>query len=529
MKTDLTISDICDQTASIGDIGVQLAQERLYLKTVRRKQAERERLRTQQKIDEMISGTSEGRIAAAKARAKSVHAKIDERVAEGDLRAAETGASACWPGDVAGLRIDDLQGLFRLRDRLPPWLVERIKKIYAKINWKTRKGQKGYFNVAVNKNGIRIDQTLTTLAHLHGITDDQGRDLELWIESVVECGLFPKIKRHENKQGKKVSFEYGKRCQDGEHCELCNYINVSDGRKELFIAYDEAAFARGGHWFAFTVAPRTNRKLAKAVGRTLTQEDWHQDNPDSAVFRESYNSRVFRYPDPFDTDEGMDWNVGSNIRYFLGAVQYVFGKLVKNDWLDGIRAKVENSVEFLPFKSHQHWHGVGSSNSEHDPQAMAEFIHTEVNAILARTSPGLYADVLVAVISTPEDLQRWIKYITKTVDLVGAVDSVYNRHPDLRRDDEIFREFYQELQLYPKRSRQVFGMIRNGVADERGKHTYELRRRYLRGNHKFGKGSILSESSRHRKYRKREEARMREKRKRQARGNGQDCARRKSK
>jgi hypothetical protein len=43
-------------------------------------------------------------------------------------------------------------------------------------------------------------------------------------------------------------------------------------------------------------------------------------------------------------------------------------------------------------------------------------------------------------------------------------------------------------------------MVRLGKA-ELGKHTYRLNRRYVAGNHKFGKGSILSESERHRLWR----------------------------
>jgi hypothetical protein len=132
---------------------------------------------------------------------------------------------------------------------------------------------------------------------------------------------------------------------------------------------------------------------------------------------------------------------------------------------------------------------------------MADFIHSEVNEMLANTCPGIYADVLVATIFTPEDLRRWIKYITKTVDLVGAVESVYSRYQTLWETDSTFSQFYRELQLYPCRSRSVFGMIRCPQANERGKHTYQLRRRYVRGNHKFGKGSILSESERHESWR----------------------------
>jgi len=132
---------------------------------------------------------------------------------------------------------------------------------------------------------------------------------------------------------------------------------------------------------------------------------------------------------------------------------------------------------------------------------MAEFTKEEADEVMARTCPGLYADVTVAVIPTPEDLYRWIKYMNKTVNLVQPVESVYNRHPDLRRTDPVFKQFMEELRLFPERSLRVFGFIRQDKEGERGGHTYMLRRRFVRGNHKFGKGSVLSESKRHRLWR----------------------------
>ena len=296
-------------------------------------------------------------------------------------------------------------------------------------------------------------------------------------------------------------FHYSRRCQDAEHCILCNWVNISDGLKILLESYDESAFYRAGNMYAITVAPRDDRAKAQAVGRNLTPGDWQCENPDSIVFRESHQGRIFKFPDATDSDQYQDWHVESVIRRFLGAVQYVFGKLVKNGWLDGIRAKVENSIEFLPFASHQHWHGVGSSRSEHDPQKFADYIKTEVDKMLAQTCPGLYADVMVAVIPSPQDLAQWIGYINKTVDLVGPMQSVYNRYPGLRRSDQTFIELSEELRRYPERSRGVFGLIRDGPYDERGAHTYMLWKRYVRGNHKFGKGSILSEPERHREWR----------------------------
>jgi len=136
---------------------------------------------------------------------------------------------------------------------------------------------------------------------------------------------------------------------------------------------------------------------------------------------------------------------------------------------------------------------------------MAAFIKEDVDAILAQTCPGVYADVIVAAVPSPEDLRRWIKSMNKTVNLVVAVDSVYNRHPGLRRKDSAFKKLMEELRLVPERSRRVFGMIRVPLPGKsvRGAHTYMLRRRYVAGTHKFGKGSVLTESKRHRLWRER--------------------------
>jgi len=475
-----------------------MAEDQALLEDFARKDAECQRRRTQKLVNEMAdASTPESLIAAAKARARAVHAQIDELAAQGDLKAVQQ--APVEPVDLRRVRIDDLETLFNHREELPAWLQNRLKTIYAKINWQTRKGKRGFFNKAVHMDHIPIDKALTILAHLKGVVDDDGPSLDPLIDSIIECGLFPKIKKGKIKKG---GFQYGRRCQDGEHCELCNYLNVSDGVKTLLAAYDESAFFGGGNWFGLTVAARTDPAQARAVGRTVTPEDWHRENPESVVYRESHCSRVFAYPELDESDYLDDYQVEERIRAFLGAVQSVFGKLVKNGWLDGIRAKVENSIEFLPFASHQHWHAVGSSRCEHDPQKMAEFVQEEVNAILTQTCRCLYADVMVAVLPTPEDLEQWIKYINKTVKLVEAVASVYNRHPGLCRDDPIFEQLAGELRCFLERSRRVFRMKRFGFKRKRGSVTYMLNRRFVRGSHKFGKGSILSESERHRAWRK---------------------------
>ncbi len=493
-----------------GQMAIWLAKETALFSAFEQEEAERQRRRTQKIIDDMAKGSPESRVAAAKARARATHAKIDDTNAQAELESNQN-EDLSAAVDPETVRIDDLETLFKIRERLTPRLRARIEKLHAKFHWQTKKGQKGYFNVAVHENNIPVDKNLTILAHIFGATDG-NRELDTVIDSIMECGLFPKVKKSVFRKGKKIGeehcFHYTRRCQNGEECNLCNWINISDGLKVLLESYDEAAFNRGGNWFAFTLAPRSDPAKARAVGRTITPEDWKYENPESIVYRELQQGRVFSYPDPYCSNDALDHYVESAIRRYLGACQITFGKLVKNGWLEGVRAKVENSIEFLPFASHQHWHVVGSSRFEHDPQKMAEFIKEEVDAILAQTCRGLYVDVMVAEIPTPADLEKWIRYINKTVDLAGAIDSVYSRHPSLRRSDPLFEELSEELRRYRERSRRVFDMVRYAPHeyDERGAHTYKLNRRFVRGNHKFGKGSILSEPLRHREWRKRHAA-----------------------
>lgn len=90
--------------------------------------------------------------------------------------------------------------------------------------------------VPVDVRAVRIDD-------LDGVTDGRG-SLDHLIDSIIECGLFPKIK--------KGKFEYSRRCQDGEHCDQCNYLNITDGLMTLLAAYDRGDFFPRDVWVAVT-------------------------------------------------------------------------------------------------------------------------------------------------------------------------------------------------------------------------------------------------------------------------------------
>ena len=469
----------------------RLKQEDVFHAAHERKRAERTREHTQNLINDFTNSTPEQRAAARKALARSTYAHIDEITANADLVHASSAAAMAAMTDI---RIDDLDSLFAARAQFPDWLCKRIENAFAKIHWKRRKdGKPGYFNVAVHENGIPLDKMLAILCHLNPQGSLIDASFSQQTDSIIECGLFAKVKN-----GK---FHYGRRCQRGDDCDLCNYLNISDGLKMLKVAYNKRTFNRGGNFFGITIAPRRNPADARAVGRTLQPDDWDHENKNSLVFGDARHAGAFPYPEPLD--EEADWHTESSCRRFLGAAQYALGKLVKNGWLDGIRGRVENRISFLPFTSHPHWHCVGSSLSEHNAQSMAEFIKEQFDSELRQTCRGVSADVMVGALSTAMDIQRWVKYCNKPMDYVGAVLSVYNRHPGLRRNDQAFREFMTELNLLPQRLMMLFKGKRFTVAEdgERGAHTYNLRKHLVLGNHRFGRRCILSESPQHREWR----------------------------
>lgn len=94
--------------------------------------------------------------------------------------------------------------------------------------------------------------------------------------------------------------------------------------------------------------------------------------------------------------------------------------------------------------------------------------------------------------------------------LLRAVDSVYNRYPNIGHDSCLFAKFTKELSFWWQRTRGVFGKYR--LDDDDRHHLGRLTKNYVLGNHRFGASSILSESQWHKLGRKRRADRMSEKR-----------------
>ena len=467
-------------------------------KARKRRRAERLRRETSAQVKEMAKqATAEAVIAAGKAATYAAHARIEELAAAADLK-----INAATAIDPNRIRIDNFDVLFSVRDQYSDVLRQRLENINAKVNGETRAGKVGYFNTAVHKNHIPQDRHLAILAHMTGVDDDLDLKLNQQVDAVIECGLFPRIRRGR--------FSYSRRCQDSDHCALCNYINYTDGVKLLKEAYSLRAFGKGGNWFAITIAPRANPRTAKARGAVLCKEDWLYNNPDSSVYGESRRGHTFEYPDP---DLGVgDFESQSKARQFLGAAQFVLGKLIKNHWLDGVRARVENSLRFAPYTEHWHWHAVGSSTAEHDPLKMSEFIKFEVDKVLEKSMANLSCDVLVAIIPTAYDLTKWVNYYNKTTNLLLAVEDFYARHPDCSRTEKSHKLLLREVKAYLNRNRVLFRAARLSLDDIAGKHVYTLRRRYVGGTHRFGPRSILTEPNTHREWREKHAKQARKRR-----------------
>jgi hypothetical protein len=388
--------------------------------------------------------------------------------------------------------INDLLECFKRRKFYPELIRRRIEYSNAKVHWKLN-GKAGFFNKAVHRHRIPVDQMLCILSNFQRFDQDGVVDVDGRVEAVIECGLFP---------ARKIGSRFYKRyCQDLDHCHLCNYRANTGGLREFFQAYDSTMFNRAGTSFAITIAPSTSKSTAQSRYGTIAEPDWDSANEQSLVYGHSTSGRVFAYTDQFG-EEGNDLAVSRKIRRFLTGCRDTLKNAVKAGLLDGVRAKVENSVEFMPFKSHQHVHAVGSSLCESDPRPLAEYLRTELDSKLRETCPGVFADVTVVIIPTPEDLRCWIQYMQKTVDLPGAVGSAYDRHPKLYSDRRTVNTLMEQLWNYFIRSSLVFSRFSDeSCADEIPGGTPRLFRTYAYGNHKFGKGSILTESERHTRWR----------------------------
>lgn len=394
---------------------------------------------------------------------------------------------------ICRIPLYDFDSLFKIIDMLPSWYAKRLGWINGQINWTTSKGKPAYFN-KVNATGIPVAQRMAILASIIDVENDHGEGD--WIDPILTCGLFPR---------KKGRHRFVRHCQELDFCLKCTWANINNGIDKLQRAYDNEAFATGGNFFAITIAPRIRKsrdgRCAAAHGGPLTKADWEVVNPDSVVFGEVHQPKVFEYPPDYYGGDALDeFTVEHKIRCFMGAAQKALQLLVRNHRCDGVRGKAEVALDFLPYRAHWHWHALASSVVESDAQKLADFLKREVDAILRKDRVGLVCSVEVRRIPTQEDLQKWVAYIYKPIDLLFPVLDFYDRH-QCRPSRADMEQLLLELRLLRQRIKRTWKMKRLPHFPEEGKHTYRLQRSFAAGTHRFGKGSILYESRKDRERR----------------------------
>ena len=371
--------------------------------------------------------------------------------------------------DIREVRIDDFEGLFRNRNQLSTTLKRRIELICAKMMSKKKDGKLSFFAKAFRQRRVPVDKALCIYAHMEAGYTGIDVGVDRWVRPLIECGLYSWV--HNGIE------MYMRRCNRAQ-CSLCNYLRPDGGLKVLLESYDEHCFWKGGNWFEITLAPRR----IGSEGVLL-------------------NGKAFRWPSGLEQEDFNDTLVQAEIRSFLGTCMRGMSLLHKNHWLDGFRGKVEDCPDFMPYRTHHHWHFVASSTRHTDTDQMQRFLEGEINSELAALSSTVRVDVEIRRINDSEDLSRWVKYMTKESWLNKGVDSVYNRYPGIGKNPRQLQQFLNEIRAWWQREKYIFKFRALALATP-GRNEYNVRRVYCVGNHKFGSDSILSESRWHESHRR---------------------------
>ncbi len=377
------------------------------------------------------------------------------------------------------------------------WLEDdrkTIERFGCQLNWETQEGKPGYWNA--NKDKLPFAQEFAILSHIQD---------EPWVQALAACGLFIKFFH-----GNKITV-----CGDVDWCRKCNW-NLRIKPKQR--SYSPGTWLEGGHWYGYTISYETDPRRARAIGRLITEEDYHIDNPDSAIYREAFrppNWNVWGGPgldrvtpdylqlQPETDDPVRRLSVQYASRKFLGACQHSIGALVHGDVLDGAEQSCEVALGFMPFRMRWHVHGIGCSKLHGDPQFIANAIKEEVDERLARLTDRrktrreewplnqrLYANVMVVKFVEHEQLLAWIAYIHKTVNYWEPVSHVYLR-PDCLQQDQRLHPLVQvvlsqEIQAMREWIDETF-TAKDLTLDD-GDGTRRLKRSFVWGCLRFGDG-----------------------------------------
>ena len=381
---------------------------------------------------------------------------------------------------------------FQFREELSATIRHRLEIAAAKLEWKQRDGTPGFFANLV-KNGIDWKSEISVVASV----------LKDWAEKVVCCGLWTKGRGHPKNSG---------RCHLLDHCRLCGWIDYGSILQSSLGAETDTfhlGIAGGLSWYAIHLSVRDCAGNARAVGRDIRDDDWDFLS-EAGVFSGLYDPR----PVTLHSEDGCDFGGVHTCRYVFLAAQSALKSTLPAGLLHGFRSKAETALTLMPLRGLPHVHAVANGPAD-DPQHLANELKASMDDLLAqharRMQRPLYASVRVFRLLTPEDLERAALYLEKPIPLGELVKEVLAR-PEAKRPDGSWDDLFLErlhgelLDLYE---------LARGLRSKHQSSRPELQgtaRRCCRGNMRFGKGSLLADTERHRDYRLKKAQEQRDKR-----------------
>lgn len=394
-------------------------------------------------------------------------------------------------------RLEDLTDFdYRLQfaDELPAYIRHRLEIAAARLKWKKGDLSPGYF-ANLQQNGIDWKSEISVLTSIY----------QDWVDRVVSCGIWTRGRGHPKNSG---------RCHLHDLCRLCSWIDYGSVLKSSLGA-DTVTFYRGIaarlSWYAIHLSVRDCAGNAQAEGRDIRREDWDYLS-EAGFFSGLYDPR----PVDLLRDDGCDMGGVNTCRYVFLAAQTALKSIKDSGLLQGFRCKSETALDLMPLRGLPHSHGVANGPQD-DPQHLAAELKIQMDAVLRQYSRKmqrpLYASVRVFRLLTPEDLERAALYLEKPIPVGELVKHVLAR-PGAQKPDGTWDERFLEslnwelLELYDTAHR-LRSKYQTTAPELKGTTS-----RCCRGNMRFGAGSVLAETEKHREYRLKKALEQRDKRRR---------------
>lgn len=328
-------------------------------------------------------------------------------------------------------KLTDFDYRFRHREHMHPWMRRRYQYVAGKLMHVQKNGKPGYFRRLV-ENGIDFKSEISVIASMPGT----------WAEDVCKCGIgtkvFPKNKWNSG------------RCHKHHFCRLCSWVDYGRLLKESYGQRTRTFFraaAAGQRFLAIHLSVRDHRENARAIGRTLKEEDFDILNLDHGLYSEIYAS----HPVHLGGTEGRDDISGLiTCHRVSNACMKALRSVYKQGWLRGLKAKLETAFQLRPAKALPHLHAIATADLEVDPQFLADELKAEMDAVLesfiSDLQLPLYASVRVFAIESPEHLESAAEYLEKVVPLGLLVNEALDRNRALDPDGKRNAQFYELLE-----------------------------------------------------------------------------------